>query len=238
MGGFQEIFQAVEIFVRNYPRSTLGGGRVTVHGTVEERGRQSLFQGSTKFRSEGIASGWVWGFGKEPLRLLPRLHFSFSCSFSPLFGCSFERIYRIRLDITQGIAQPSLSTQQTLFSRFPHLHQLSTHSRRMHAITPPTSDFSYSNLQELYSQGIPCPSDFSFPKNVIDGFAKSQGDVPAIWWVSHDFKKERKVSYEELSRESKKAAKVFRKNGIKKGDKSVLNSLFRRDVFEGRVSVS
>lgn len=57
---------------------------------------------------------------------------------------------------------------------------------------------------------------------MIDSYAQTQGDVPAIWWVSHDFKKERKVSYKELSDESKKAAKLFREKGIKKGDKSVL----------------
>ncbi|GAA5981426.1 hypothetical protein JCM5350_004061 [Sporobolomyces pararoseus] len=92
------------------------------------------------------------------------------------------------------------------------------------AITPPLTDFSLPNLQALYGQGIPCPSDFSFPSHVIDYWALVQPETPAIWWVSHDFKRERKVSYLELKRESLKSAKLFRKRGLKKGDKVMIQT--------------
>lgn len=92
------------------------------------------------------------------------------------------------------------------------------------AITPPLTDFSLPNLQALYGQGIPCPSDFSFPSHVIDYWALAQPETPAIWWVSHDFKRERKVSYLELKRESLKSAKLFRKRGLKKGDKVMIQT--------------
>lgn len=91
-------------------------------------------------------------------------------------------------------------------------------------IEPPSSDFTLANLHKLYSNGIPCPADFSFPRSVIDEWTRRQPDTPAIWWVSHDFRQERKVSYRELSSESKKAAKVFRQHGIKKGDRVLIQT--------------
>ncbi|GAA6058757.1 hypothetical protein JCM10212_001873 [Sporobolomyces blumeae] len=94
----------------------------------------------------------------------------------------------------------------------------------MTSIEPPTHDFSLSNLERLYSNGIPCPPDFSFPRSVIDDFAERQPDTTAIWWVDHDFKSERKVSYSELRDESVKAAVAFRNEGIKKGDRVMIQT--------------
>ncbi|GAA6037898.1 hypothetical protein JCM8097_009480 [Rhodosporidiobolus ruineniae] len=79
-------------------------------------------------------------------------------------------------------------------------------------------DFSYTALQERYGRGIPCPPDFSFPRDVIGRWAKEQPDLPAIHWVSSDFSKERIVTYSELDDLSSRAAAVFRAKGIKKGD--------------------
>lgn len=87
------------------------------------------------------------------------------------------------------------------------------------AIPPPLEDFSLENLKRLYSKGIPCPLDFSFPSKVIDYWASVQPRETAIWWVSHDYKHERKVSYEELKEESLRSAKLFREKGLRKGDK-------------------
>lgn len=87
------------------------------------------------------------------------------------------------------------------------------------SIQPPSEDFSLPNLHKLYANGILCPSDFSFPSHVIDHWASVQPEATAIWWVSHDCKEERKVSYAELKNESLKSAKLFRQKGIKKGDK-------------------
>ncbi|GAA5884826.1 hypothetical protein JCM16303_007289 [Sporobolomyces ruberrimus] len=92
------------------------------------------------------------------------------------------------------------------------------------SIQPPSEDFSLPNLHKLYANGILCPSDFSFPSHVIDHWASVQPEATAIWWVSHDCKEERKVSYDELKNESLKSAKLFRQKGIKKGDKVMIQT--------------
>ncbi|GAA5936026.1 acyl-CoA synthetase [Sporobolomyces koalae] len=94
----------------------------------------------------------------------------------------------------------------------------------MLSIEPPSSDFSLTELRRLYSNGIPCPDDFSFPTHVLDHWASVQPEECALWWVSHDFAQERKVSYRQLKQESVKAAKVFRERGIKKGDKVMIQT--------------
>ncbi|SCZ99085.1 BZ3500_MvSof-1268-A1-R1_Chr3-1g05803 [Microbotryum saponariae] len=81
------------------------------------------------------------------------------------------------------------------------------------------NDFSLAALESAYGQGIPCPSDFSFPSHVLDRWTSKQPQAPAIIWASPDFKQERIVSYKELSDLSNRAALAFEKHGIKKGDK-------------------
>ncbi|GAA6003100.1 uncharacterized protein JCM10292_002861 [Rhodotorula paludigena] len=84
------------------------------------------------------------------------------------------------------------------------------------------SEFHYDRILQDYGRGIPCPSDFSFPSHVVDAWAKKQPNQPAIHWVSHDFARERVVSYAELAELSHRAAKVFEEAGLKKGDRVLL----------------
>lgn len=84
------------------------------------------------------------------------------------------------------------------------------------------SEFSYDAICSKYGEGIPCPSDYSFPTHVIDRWARDQPDRAAIHWVSHDFKKERVMSYRELADASNRAAKAFQDQGLKKGDRFVV----------------
>ncbi|BGO97096.1 hypothetical protein NBRC10513v2_002416 [Rhodotorula toruloides] len=84
------------------------------------------------------------------------------------------------------------------------------------------SEFSYDAIHARYGDGIPCPPDYSFPTHVIDRWAREQPDRPAIHWVSHDFKKERIMSYRELADASNKAAKAFQDKGLKKGDRALI----------------
>lgn len=78
---------------------------------------------------------------------------------------------------------------------------------------------SYDELHELYRDGHPCPPDFSFPTHVIDEWAKTDSELCAIHWVSADFSVERKVSYRQLADLSNRAAIVFGRQGIAKGDR-------------------
>ncbi|GAA5881051.1 hypothetical protein JCM8547_001583 [Rhodosporidiobolus lusitaniae] len=82
-----------------------------------------------------------------------------------------------------------------------------------------TQDFSYAALHARYGNGIPCPDDFSFPSHVVDRWAEEQPDEIALWWVSAACSVEKKVSYAELSALSNRAASMFRKKGLKKGDR-------------------
>ncbi|GAA5967236.1 hypothetical protein JCM11641_000484 [Rhodosporidiobolus odoratus] len=83
-------------------------------------------------------------------------------------------------------------------------------------------DFSYDALHARYGSGIPCPPDFSFPTHVIDQWAKKQASLPALHWVSHDFRKERLLTYSELSDLSHRAGRVFQRAGLKKGDRVMI----------------
>ncbi|KAL8286807.1 hypothetical protein RQP46_004335 [Phenoliferia psychrophenolica] len=85
----------------------------------------------------------------------------------------------------------------------------------------------YASLVKRYSDGIPCPPDFSFPTSVLDALAVSQRTHTAIHWVAHDFSSERKVSYEELSDLTHRAAIAFDQLGFRKGDR-VMVQLGRR----------
>ncbi|BGP38606.1 hypothetical protein JCM10450v2_002555 [Rhodotorula kratochvilovae] len=84
------------------------------------------------------------------------------------------------------------------------------------------SEFSYDTIHAKYGKGIPCPDDFSFPASIVDRWARTQPDQPALHWVSHDFARERIVSYKELSELSHRAAKVFQNAGLKKGDRVLI----------------
>lgn len=56
----------------------------------------------------------------------------------------------------------------------------------------------YHELRAKYANGLPCPADFNFPANVIDKFA-TDPSLLALHWVSHDYKKETKVTYAQLA---------------------------------------
>lgn len=62
-----------------------------------------------------------------------------------------------------------------------------------------TPQATYKELREKLKNGIPCPSDFSFPSNVIDKWAADSRNLLAIHWVAHDYKTERKITYSDLA---------------------------------------
>ncbi|BGP14573.1 hypothetical protein JCM10213v2_002522 [Rhodosporidiobolus nylandii] len=80
-------------------------------------------------------------------------------------------------------------------------------------------DFSYDAIHARYGAGIPCPPDFSFPSHVVDRWAEERPTLPAIQWVSHDFRDERTLTYTDLADLSNRAARVFQQAGLRKGDR-------------------
>ncbi|MDL2273106.1 AMP-binding protein [Oscillospiraceae bacterium OttesenSCG-928-G22] len=61
------------------------------------------------------------------------------------------------------------------------------------------------------------PDNFNFAFDVLDDLAARKPDALAMLWVGKD-DEERRISFSEMARQSKKAANFFRSVGVKKGD--------------------
>ncbi|MCL1789026.1 MAG: AMP-binding protein [Oscillospiraceae bacterium] len=66
-----------------------------------------------------------------------------------------------------------------------------------------------------------CPEHFNFAYDIIDKFAETEPDRPALQWVDTNGN-DKMLTYGELSKRSNQAANTFVKSGIKKGDKIML----------------
>ena len=62
------------------------------------------------------------------------------------------------------------------------------------------------------------PENYNFGYDVLDKMAELEPDKTALVWTNPE-KEERIFTYSELSKLSNKAANVFKKHGISKGDK-------------------
>lgn len=76
--------------------------------------------------------------------------------------------------------------------------------------------FTYTSLQKEFGQGIPCPTDYSFPTHTLDEWTRKQPDQLALHWVAHDYSQEKRITYRRLSDLSNRAAIAFSQRGIKK----------------------
>ncbi len=65
------------------------------------------------------------------------------------------------------------------------------------------------------------PDNFNFGYDIIDEYARLQPDKPALVWCDDDLNIKR-LSFSDISRESNKAANLFKKLGIGKGDTVML----------------
>ncbi len=78
---------------------------------------------------------------------------------------------------------------------------------------------SYNDLIRNYK--IKIPDNFNFGYDIIDEYARLQPDKCALVWCDDDINIKR-LSFEDISRESNKAANLFKNLGIKKGDTVML----------------
>lgn len=92
---------------------------------------------------------------------------------------------------------------------------------------PRESFASYEDFLENYKVNI--PDAFNFAVDVVDTWAKTDKDKPALVWCN-DEGDERRYSFDDISLESARAAVVFSDLGIKKGD-TVMLLLKRRWQF-------
>jgi acyl-coenzyme A synthetase/AMP-(fatty) acid ligase len=66
------------------------------------------------------------------------------------------------------------------------------------------------------------PTGFNFAKDVIDFWASEQSDAQAMYWVSGDLTKSRKLSFTYFQRQSHRVAILLTKLGIKPGERVVM----------------
>lgn len=81
------------------------------------------------------------------------------------------------------------------------------------------SPLHYDALVAKYKENPPLPPDWSFCSHVLDEWARDRRNLKALHWVSHDFRKQRVVTYAELAANSHRTALALRGLGIKRGDK-------------------
>ena len=74
---------------------------------------------------------------------------------------------------------------------------------------------SYEDVMKNYK--LTYPENFNFAYDVLDELAKTQPDELCMLWISNEFEQKR-ITFEEMSRYSNKAANYFHSLGIKKGD--------------------
>ena len=84
---------------------------------------------------------------------------------------------------------------------------------------PKTNFTSYEDFKENYR--VTVPDSFNFAYDVVDEWARMEPDKLALWWVN-DFGEEKKFTFGEMKTLSDKAANLFRKRGIGKGDPVML----------------
>jgi len=75
------------------------------------------------------------------------------------------------------------------------------------------NDFNYEDVIKSFKWDI--PSHFNFSKDVIDKYAQTQGEKTALWYVDPN-NEETKLSYEDISLASQKAANAIQGLGAKR----------------------
>ncbi|MCL2748362.1 MAG: AMP-binding protein [Oscillospiraceae bacterium] len=78
---------------------------------------------------------------------------------------------------------------------------------------------SYEDFKQNYTVNI--PENFNFGFDVVDAWAESDRDKPALLWCD-DHGNERSFTFDEISRLSNQAVHFFRSHGIRKGDAVML----------------
>lgn len=79
---------------------------------------------------------------------------------------------------------------------------------------PDGNDFSYEEVVKNFKWDV--PEYFNFSKDVIDKFAETDGDRLALWYTAKEPEQEIKLSFQELSVASQKAANAIASLEVKK----------------------
>ncbi len=87
---------------------------------------------------------------------------------------------------------------------------------------------SYEDFKRNYALKI--PENFNFGYDVIDEWAKIDPDKPALVWCD-DFGNEKRFSFGDVKRWSDKAASMFKRKGLAKGDTVLLILKQRPEVW-------
>lgn len=77
-------------------------------------------------------------------------------------------------------------------------------------------------MAHFNSETLERPDNFNFAEDVIDYWASKSPSLQAMHWVSQNRDEELKLTYSHFSRQSHRAASMFRQLGIKKGDKMLI----------------
>ena len=60
---------------------------------------------------------------------------------------------------------------------------------------------------------------FNFARDVVEAWARSTPDAPALWWIGEDGRGEVKLTFAQLSQQCRRAASLFSTLGIRCGDR-------------------
>ncbi len=74
-------------------------------------------------------------------------------------------------------------------------------------------------MQPPIEAELTAPEFFNFATDVIDRWAQTRPDAPALWWVDAGTRAERQYSFREIAEESCRAADFLRSVGVKRGDR-------------------
>lgn len=87
-------------------------------------------------------------------------------------------------------------------------------------MTNPT--YNMTDYEKTYAEfAWEVPEKFNFARDVVDKWAAEEPDLQALLWVDDDGN-EKRFSYADISRESKKLCNVMTKLGVKRGDVVVI----------------
>lgn len=74
-------------------------------------------------------------------------------------------------------------------------------------------------MQSDVKDGLEAPEYFNFAGDVIDRWAQTRPEAPALWWVAAATRTERRFSFREIAALSMRAASFFQSVGVKPGER-------------------
>jgi len=66
------------------------------------------------------------------------------------------------------------------------------------------------------------PAHFNFARDVVERWAKTRPDAPALWCVSEQDSLEQKLSFQQVAQDARRAAHFFHQIGLRRGDRGLI----------------